>query len=86
MLERLVRPGLGGSTDFSLASTKLALFEPWVASASKSKCLRQASACSMDSPAFGSSREDDSDPSGSDLLPTEQGSMMMGGASFWKAE
>lgn len=84
--ERLMRPGLRGSTDFNLASTKLALFGPWVASASKRKCLGQATACSMDSPTFGSSREDDSDPSGSDLLPTEQGSMMMCGASLWKAE
>lgn len=36
----------------------------------------------MDSPAFASSREGESDPSGSELLPTEQGSMMMGGASL----
>lgn len=79
---RMIRPGLGKAQAFSLASTKLPLLGPWVASASERKCLGQASACSMDSPAFASSREGESDPSGSELLPTEQGSMMMGGASL----
>lgn len=50
--ERLMRPGLGGYTQFSLASTKIALFGPWVASASKRKCLGQVSAGPMDSPAL----------------------------------
>lgn len=63
---------------------KLALFGPWITSASKRPYLGQASACSMDNPASASSREHESDTSSSDLFYAEQDPMMMGKASLRK--